>query len=82
MPLRAIAKFPNVTKPWLARVGLAERIKIALSETLLGIEDPVALEAMSKGGFVEGDDTDYDVIREAIDRNREFFTKFSASSVN
>lgn len=78
MPIRAIAKFPNVTKPWIARAGLPERIKNALSQTLLTLDDPVALDALSKDGFVAGDDADYDVIREAMQRNREFFAKFSA----
>jgi phosphonate transport system substrate-binding protein len=82
IPLREIARFPNVTKPWIARAGMAERIKEALATVLLTLDDPVALGALSKDGFLEGDDSDYDTIREAMDRNNEFFTKFSASSAN
>lgn len=80
LPIRAIARFPNVTKPWIARAGLPERIKSALSQTLLTLDNPVALEALNKDGFVAGDDTDYDAIREAMDRNSEFFAKASAST--
>lgn len=80
MPIRAIARFPNVTKPWIARAGLPERIKNALSQTLLTLDDPIALDALSKDGFVSGGDADYDVIREAMDRNGEFFGSFAATS--
>ena len=79
MPIRAIARFPNVTKPWIARAGLPERIKMALSQTLLTLDDPVALDALSKDGFVAGDDADYNVIREAMERNGEFFGSFAAT---
>jgi len=82
IPLREIARFPNVTKPWIARARMPERIKEALATVLLTLDDPVALGALSKDGFLEGEDSDYDTIREAMDRNDEFFTKFSASSAN
>lgn len=82
MPLRIVARFTNVTKPWIARAGLSERIKTALTRVLLELDDPVALNALSKDGFVEGDDSTYDVIREAMDRNPEFFSQSSAASTD
>jgi len=78
MPIRAIAKFPNVTKPWIGRAGLPERIKAALTQTLLDLDDPIALNALSTEGFVAGGDEDYDVIRESMERNGEFFGTFAA----
>lgn len=78
MPIRAIAKFPNVTKPWIARAGLPERIKNALTQTLLNLDDPIALDALSTEGFVAGGDADYDTIRESMERNGEFFGTFAA----
>jgi ABC-type phosphate/phosphonate transport system substrate-binding protein len=81
MPLRAIGEFPNVTKPWIARAGLSDRVKTALSHALYTLTEPVALDALSKDGFIEGTDSDYDVIRESMERNAEFFGNLSESTV-
>ena len=82
MPLRAVARFTNVTKPWIARAGLQARIQAALSRVLLDLDDPVALNALNKDGFVDGDDSTYDVIREAMDRNPEFFSPSSVANTD
>ena len=74
VPLRPIATFENVTKPWLARSGLEPRILNALRSTLLAIKNPQALKAMGKDGFVPGEDHDYRVVRKAVERNGEFYT--------
>lgn len=71
--LRILATFTNVTKPWIARAGLDESIVAALRASLLEITDSVALEALGMDGFVEGNDDDYAVIRDAIDQNSRFF---------
>lgn len=73
--LRVLATFHNVTKPWIARAGLDERIVSALKASLLEISDPMALEALQKDGFVDGNDTDYAIIRRAIDQNPRFFNQ-------
>ncbi len=72
-PLRSIASFPNVTKPWIARKGLPENIVVALRESLLSLDDPAALKALKKNGFLPGTDSDYTVIRKAIKKNSLFF---------
>jgi phosphonate transport system substrate-binding protein len=72
-PLRALAIFPNVTKPWIARSGLSEKIRRTLSETLLNIKDSKALKALVKDGFLPGSDKDYAIIRASMNRNNEFF---------
>lgn len=82
LPLRSVARFTNVTKPWIARAGLPERVKMALSKVLLELNNPVALNALNKDGFVEGRDSDFDVIREAMDRNDDFFAQTSSSSAD
>ncbi len=71
--LRILATFSNVTKPWIARANLDDKIVSALRTSLLKITDPVALNALQKDGFVEGNDEDYAVIRLAIDQNLRFF---------
>lgn len=82
MPLRVIAVFPNVTKPWIARGDLSVRLKDALSSALHDMDDPATLEALSKDGFLEGNDADYDVIRESIGRNGEFFELSSGAAAD
>ena len=71
-PIRAIASFPNVTKPWIARAGMEPRLFEAIHQTLLALEDDGALKALKKDGFLPGDDSDYDSIREAIEASRSF----------
>lgn len=73
--LRAIARFPNVTKPWIARGGLSAKTKNLLRKTLLSLKDPKALKALKKAGFLEGSDEDYAGIRESILNNHQFFRK-------
>ncbi len=75
VPLRVIGSFPNVTKPWIARSGLPERYRQALKQVLFMIKDEDALRALSKDGFLEGDDRDYAFIREAILSNHLFFNR-------
>jgi phosphonate transport system substrate-binding protein len=73
--LRAIARFPNVTKPWIARGGLTQKTKDMLRRTLLALKDPRALKALKKAGFLEGSDEDYAGIRDSILNNHLFFRK-------
>ena len=71
--LRAIAKFPAPTKPWVARTGMSSRIKQALTRALLQLEDPKALKALRANGFMEATDADFDAVRRAIEVNQRFF---------
>ncbi len=80
-PIRAIATFENVTKPWIARAGLSPSLADAMRAALLELSEPKALEALGKDGFLEGDDSDYQVIREAITQNPRFFGRPSLTSV-
>jgi phosphonate transport system substrate-binding protein len=71
-PIRAIASFPNVTKPWIARAGMNPEVIAAIRDALLGMDDASALKALKKDGFMIGVDADYDPIREAIQSSRLF----------
>jgi phosphonate transport system substrate-binding protein len=71
-PIRVIASFPNVTKPWIARAGMTPELFLAIQETLLQFDDATALKALKKDGFLPGDDADYDSIREAIRASHSF----------
>lgn len=75
VPIRAIAKFSNSTRPWVSRADLPSRIETALREAMLGLADPQALKALRFEGFFEGDDSDYEKTREAIRENPRFFAQ-------
>lgn len=72
VPLRALAKVPIVTRPWVARSGLPEPLYQAIRDALLQLKAPKALKALKKDGFLPGDDTDYDGIRAAMARAAAF----------
>lgn len=72
-PLRELARFPNVTKPWVVRAGMDAEVVAALRETLLALDDQSALAALKKDGFLPAEDSHYAPTRAAIRRNPEFF---------
>lgn len=72
VPIRSLAEFDNVTKPWLHRAGLDGTVVEALKAVFLAIDDPDILKAFSKSGFVEGSDEDYQIIRDAMARAEYF----------
>ncbi len=71
-PIQVIASFPNVTKPWIARAGMAPELFDGLQKVLLATDDEKALGALKKDGFLPGDDADYDSIRSAIEASHSF----------
>ncbi len=73
VPIRSIATFDNVTKPWVASSGLSDRLTGAVRKALLNMSDANALKALGKDGFLEGSDADYAEIRRAIRENARFF---------
>jgi phosphonate transport system substrate-binding protein len=80
MPLRAIARFPNVTKPWVAREGLPPPIVQSLRAALLQINDREALRRLGIDGFLDGSDADYEVTRQAMHGNYGFSDEASADN--
>ena len=72
-PIRELARFPNVTEPWIARSGLDPEIFDALKQSLLEMTDEASLQTLKISGFLEGDDSEFDVIRSAINNNEKFF---------
>lgn len=70
--IREIYRFENVTKPWIARAGLEEKVAVALKTALLELSDPTVLKAIKKSGFLAGSDNDYDVIRQAMKKSEQF----------
>ncbi|MCP3670458.1 MAG: PhnD/SsuA/transferrin family substrate-binding protein [Gammaproteobacteria bacterium] len=77
--IRELARFPNVTKPWIASSKVTEIITDALSEALLELKDPTALKALKKAGFLPAKDSDYATIRESMQNNHKFFRERDGS---
>jgi phosphonate transport system substrate-binding protein len=75
VPIRAIAKFPNSTRPWVVRSGLKPEIVHALRQAMLELSDPEALKSLRFDGFLAGGDSDYEATREAIRENHRFFAQ-------
>ena len=70
--LRSILSFACVTKPWVARKGLDAAIYDALQAVLLALKDPELLKPLNRAGLMPADDSDYDMIREAMLLTRQF----------
>ncbi len=72
-PLRELARFPNVTKPWIASAAIDPEVRDALRASLLELDDPRALKALKVDGFLAGGDAEYESIRTAMEHNDRFF---------
>lgn len=66
--LRKLLEFPCVTKPWVAREGLADKIFEALRDALLTLDAPEVLGQIARDGLLPARDADYDEIRRAMNR--------------
>lgn len=72
VPLRVLASFENVTKPWLAASDMDPDIMEAMRRIMLASENEEIVKRVSKNGFLLGADKDYDIIRTAMQRSRAF----------
>ena len=70
--LKSIASFPNVTKPWLVRAGLDDKIYNTLKKSLLKLKDKEILKSIKKTGFLEVDDSDYTIIKKSMVNSSKF----------
>ncbi|MQQ09697.1 PhnD/SsuA/transferrin family substrate-binding protein [Epibacterium sp. SM1979] len=72
VPIRALVKFDNVTKPWLAAATLEPRIFAAMQKVMLASENEEIVRRVAKNGFLLGADADYQEIRRAMKRSADF----------
>lgn len=72
VPLRVLASFQNVTKPWLAAPDLDPEIVDAIRRVMLDTANEEIVKRVSKNGFLLGSDADYDIVRRAMKRSQEF----------
>ncbi|NIZ14309.1 PhnD/SsuA/transferrin family substrate-binding protein [Phaeobacter sp. HF9A] len=72
VPIRALASFDNVTKPWIARAGLDARVQEAMRQVMLSEQNEEVVKRVSKNGFLAGTDADYDFVRDGMQRSSDF----------
>lgn len=72
VPIRVLASFDNVTKPWLASSQMPENVLAAMRKVMLASENEEIVRRISKNGFLLGADQDYDIIRRAMERSLAF----------
>lgn len=66
VPIRVLMSFDNVTKPWLAGSDVSTNVVAAMRRVMLASENEEIVRKISKNGFLEGSDADYDFVRRAM----------------
>ena len=72
VPIRALFKFENVTKPWLVSANVSPRVMAAMRDVMLSSENDEIVRKIAKNGFLQGGDEDYDFVRLAMEHSRAF----------
>nr|WP_247676768.1 PhnD/SsuA/transferrin family substrate-binding protein [Leisingera sp. HS039] len=72
VPIRVLASFDNVTKPWLASEAMPQAVMEAMRKVMLSSDNEEIVRRISKNGFLLGVDDDYDIIRRAMERSLAF----------
>lgn len=72
--IRELARFPIVSKPWVAKAGIDPEIYSALKLSLLEMSDSGALSPLEINGFINGSNEDYRVIANSMSENHRFFS--------
>jgi len=72
VPIRVLTSFENVTKPWLASAQLDPAIVEAMRSVMLSAQNEEIVRRVSKNGFIASEDSDYDIVRDAIEKSRSF----------
>ena len=80
--LRTIASFKNVTRAWVARVGLPAEIARSLREALLGLDDPELLAVLGFDGFLPGAESDFDGTRRVMSEHAEVFSHYTPKATS
>lgn len=72
--IRELARFPMVSKPWVARAGIDPAVYSALKISLLEISKSEALLPLDFNGFIEGRNDDFRKVAESMSLNHRFFS--------
>ncbi len=77
--IRIIARFKAPTQAWIGREGLDPMLQISLKSGLLNIPKE-AFIIKNRDGFIEGDDSDFESLRNSIENNAVFFMEKSSQN--
>ena len=64
--VKILHQFNNTTKPWLARQGLDDNVKSAITAALLNLKDKTLLKELKASGFLPATDNDYEFVRQGM----------------
>ena len=71
-PLRSIKDFDQTPKPWIAGETMPESLIPIIRDIMLHVRDKAALSAVAQSGFVIGNDSYYQPVRDAMAQSRGF----------
>lgn len=71
-PLSIIKVFDNVTKPWVVKEGMSNKLYSALKSSMLNLKDKKVLKVFKGDGFVETSDKEYNFVREGMNLSKRF----------
>ena len=72
--IRIIARFNAPAQAWVAREGIDIAILDELKKILISVPKE-AITIKDRDAFIEGDDTNFEYLRDSIENNNLFFTK-------
>ena len=70
--LKKIARFPNVTKPWVVRAGFDQKLFGIVQQALWELKDKKILNNLKQDGFLPAKDDDYEFVRQGMQRSKDF----------
>lgn len=70
--LKDIKLFDNVTKPWVVKAGLEDKLYNALKSSMINLKDKKVLKVFKGDGFIETSDNEYNFVREGMNLSKRF----------
>jgi phosphonate transport system substrate-binding protein len=67
-----VRAFSNVTKPWVASSTLPEHVRVAITESLLMLENQQVIGELGCSGFTVTSPEEYDIVRESMKKAEAF----------
>lgn len=71
-PLAMIKVFDNVTKPWVVKEGMSDKLYNVLKFSMINLKDKKVLKVFKGDGFVEANDKEYNFVREGMNLSKRF----------
>lgn len=70
--LRVISDYTNPTRPWVARADMPHDQSLQLREVLISMRGVKVLELIKKDCFIPGTDSNFSLVKQAIEENWRF----------